>query len=323
MTEFLRPRERADGDPHETTLSRQPVGLGRVMEVRSGNDMAVPVEVIASGGPDDEQHFFLVILRELGANEGADRELEQLERMRAIGQLAVGIAHDFDNLLTVIIGNLQLIKESPHEVDRTALAEALEAANIGEHLVDRLLAFGEQRPPSSEEVDVVTLVTDFADFARRALRDDVSFSVGVKGEVGTVLLEPVQLRSALLNLVLNARDAMPDGGCLKIELAEIDAGDRDGSAAGDLPPGRFVSICVSDTGVGMTPEVRRKALEPFFTTKPPGAGSGLGLSMVHGFVTRSGGHLRIESDVGRGSTVCMFLPVSGTGPAPATEKNAD
>jgi CheY-like chemotaxis protein len=231
--------------------------------------------------------------------------------MEAVGQLTGGLAHDFNNLLTGITGSLELLNTRLaqgrlKDLDRYILA-AQGAANRAAALTHRLLAFSRRQTLDPKPTNVNRLVTDLEELIRRTIGPSIGLEV--VGTVGlwTTLVDPNQLENALLNLCINARDAMPEGGRLTVET-----GNRwlDARAARDreLPPGQYVSLCVSDTGTGMTPEVIARAFDPFFTTKPIGMGTGLGLSMIYGFAKQSGGQVRIYSEPGQGTMVCIYLP---------------
>ncbi len=237
--------------------------------------------------------------------------LRQSQKMEAVGQLTGGLAHDFNNLLTGISGSLELLQTRLaqgriHDLERYVLV-AQRASKQAAALTHRLLAFARRQTLDPKPTDINRLVADMEDLIRRTMGPAVVVEVVAAGGLWTTLVDPNQLESALLNLCINARDAMPDGGRLTIETGNRWLDER--SARGrDLPPGQYVSLCVSDTGTGMPPEVVARAFDPFFTTKPVGQGTGLGLSMVHGFVRQSGGQVRIYSEPGQGTMICLYLP---------------
>jgi signal transduction histidine kinase/CheY-like chemotaxis protein len=243
--------------------------------------------------------------------EAAQEALRQSQKMEAVGQLTGGLAHDFNNLLAGISGSLELMgtriaQGRMADVERYMVA-AQGAARRAAALTHRLLAFSRRQTLEPKPTDANRLVAGMEELIRRTVGPAVAVeTVGDPG-LWSTLVDPHQLENALLNLCINARDAMPDGGTLVIE-----AGNRslDGRAARvrDMPPGQYVSLCVSDNGTGMAPEVVEKAFDPFFTTKPIGEGTGLGLSMIYGFAKQSGGQVRIHSEEGRGTTVCLYLP---------------
>ncbi|QIF82987.1 PAS domain S-box protein [Brevundimonas sp. 'scallop'] len=241
----------------------------------------------------------------------AEEALRQSQKMEAVGQLTGGIAHDFNNLLAGISGNLELITnriaQGRHaEVERFTVA-AQGAAKRAAALTHRLLAFSRRQTLDPKPTDPNRLIRGMEDLVRRTTGPGIEVEVVAGAGLWPVLIDAHQLENAVLNLCINARDAMPSGGRLTIETANrwIDART---AKAQDLEPGQYVSICVSDTGTGMAPEVAARAFEPFFTTKPLGEGTGLGLSMIYGFVRQSGGQVRIYSEAGEGAMICLYLP---------------
>ena len=241
----------------------------------------------------------------------AEEALRQSQKMEAVGQLTGGIAHDFNNLLAGISGSLELMQSRIgqgrlKDIDRY-MSAAQGAAKRAAALTHRLLAFSRRQTLDPKPTDVNRLVAGMEELIRRTIGPQITLEVVAAGGLWSVLIDPSQLENALLNLCINARDAMPDGGRITIETANRWL---DGAAARarDLEPGQYLSLCVSDTGTGMTPEVIAKAFDPFFTTKPIGQGTGLGLSMIYGFVRQSGGQVRIYSEVGIGTTMCLYLP---------------
>ncbi len=241
----------------------------------------------------------------------AEEALRQSQKMEAVGQLTGGIAHDFNNLLAGISGSLELITnriaQGRHaEVERFTVA-AQGAAKRAAALTHRLLAFSRRQTLDPKPTDPNRLIRGMEDLVRRTTGPGIAVEVVAGAGLWPVLIDAHQLENAVLNLCINARDAMPNGGRLTIETGNrwIDART---AKAQDLEPGQYVSICVSDTGTGMAPEVAARAFEPFFTTKPLGEGTGLGLSMIYGFVRQSGGQVRIYSEAGEGAMICLYLP---------------
>jgi PAS domain S-box-containing protein len=231
------------------------------------------------------------------------------QKMEAIGQLTGGIAHDFNNLLTVISGNLEILDGRIDDAeDREILRDAREASQLGAELARQLLAFGRRQPLQPRLTDLNALVGGMIDLLGRSLGEMIVIDTRFASGLPMIMVDPGQVESALLNLSVNARDAMPKGGRLAIETATVDLDENDTAAYSEIAPGRYVTLAVTDTGTGMTPEVRERAFEPFYTTKGPGAGSGLGLSMVYGFVKQSGGHVQLYSEPGLGTTVRLYLP---------------
>ena len=232
--------------------------------------------------------------------------------MEAVGQLTGGVAHDFNNLLTAIIGNLDLLRRRmTDEAELHFLDIALRAGHRGAELTQRLLAFSRRQPLSPEPTDVNRRVPDLTELLHRTLGEHIEIETVLAGGLWHAMIDPAQLDSALLNLALNARDAMPDGGKLTIETMNTHLDRSYAETNVDVAAGQYVLVAVSDTGHGMAPGVIEKAFEPFFTTKSEGGGSGLGLSMVYGFIKQSGGHVKIYSEVGHGTTVKLYMPKAG------------
>jgi signal transduction histidine kinase len=251
------------------------------------------------------------VARAISERESLQEELRQSQKMEAIGQLTGGIAHDFNNLLAGITGSLEMLHSRLAqgrigEIDRYVTA-AHGAAKRAAALTHRLLAFARRQTLDPKPVDAHRLIEDMEDLIRRTMGPAIVVeNIGADG-LWTILVDPNQLENVLLNLCINARDAMVDGGKLTIETANRWLDERSARTR-DLPPGEYVSLCVSDTGTGMSPEVVARAFDPFFTTKPLGTGTGLGLSMTYGFARQSGGQVRIYSEVGKGAVVCLYLP---------------
>jgi nitrogen-specific signal transduction histidine kinase/CheY-like chemotaxis protein len=255
---------------------------------------------------------FYAIGRDVTEQRLAEEALRQSQKMEAVGQLTGGIAHDFNNLLAGIVGSLDLMQSRLRqgrtaEVDRYVGA-AMGSAQRAAALTHRLLAFSRRQPLDPKAVDVNRLVAGVEDLLRRTLGPGIALELTLAEELWGTLCDPVQLESALLNLCINARDAMPDGGRLVVETGNVRLDRAYAASQREVIPGAYVMIAVSDTGVGMTPEVVARVFEPFFTTKPIGQGTGLGLSMVYGFARQSGGHVRVLSELGRGTTVRLYLP---------------
>ncbi len=255
--------------------------------------------------------LFHIVGRDVTALRRTEEALRQSQKMEAVGQLTGGLAHDFNNLLTGITGSLDLLSTRIAQgrlanIDRYTVA-AQGAANRAAALTHRLLAFSRRQTLAPKPTDVNRLVAGMEDLVRRTIGPAIELETVASGGLWSTLVDPPQLENALLNLCINARDAMPDGGRLTVET-----GNRwlDARAAHEreLPPGQYVSLCVSDTGTGMPPDVVAKAFDPFFTTKPIGQGTGLGLSMIYGFARQSGGQVRIYSEPGGGTMVCLYLP---------------
>src|SRR5712691_3838596 len=251
---------------------------------------------------------------EVAQRELAENALRQSQKMEAIGRLTGGIAHDFNNLLTAILGNVDLavlrLGNANERVQRN-LASAREASQRAVTLVNRLLSYSRLHPLEVKTVDVNRLVQGMSELLRRAIGQTISVETAFAGGLWKTTVDPNQLESAILNLAVNAKDAMPDGGRLSIETANAYLDEAYAATHGDgITAGQYVMLAVTDTGSGMSREVVDHAFEPFFTTKPTGVGTGLGLSMVYGFVKQSGGHIKIYSEVGEGSTIKLYFPRS-------------
>ncbi len=257
--------------------------------------------------------------RDITAERAAEAELaavqealRQSQKMEAIGRLTGGIAHDFNNLLTGIIGSLDIIRRRmesgrPEEIPRFMDAASISAQRAGA-LTHRLLAFARRQPLDIRPNDINRLIGDMEDLLHRTLGEHIELACSLSEELWTAFADANQLESAVLNLAINARDAMPDGGRLTIETTNVHLDEAYTSRQAEVSPGDYVVIAVSDTGMGMAADVVAKAIDPFFTMKPVGEGTGLGLSMVYGFAKQSRGHLRIYSEVGHGTTIKLYLP---------------
>ena len=250
----------------------------------------------------------------------SERRLVQAQKMESVGQLAGGIAHDFNNLLTVIVGNLELME--PRLTDdelRALLRRVQDAAASGADLTHRLLGFSRQLPLEPQTVNLNALVTRMSELLRRSIGEHIALSATLAPDVWEVRADPTQIETALTNLAINARDAMPNGGRLVIETRNVIVEKDQVAAERDLSPGDYVVVSVSDTGTGIPPEIRDRVFEPFFTTKPKERGTGLGLAMIYGFAKQSGGHVSLYSEVGHGTTISLYLPrASGPGAGIAT-----
>jgi PAS domain S-box-containing protein len=240
-----------------------------------------------------------------------EARLRQAQKMEAIGQLTGGLAHDFNNLMLGITGSLELLRSRVAQGRTLGLDRyvdgALGAADRAASLTHRLLAFSRQQTLDPKPIQVNPLVVSMEELIQRTVGPEIEVGTRLDPDAWPILCDPNQLENALLNLCINARDAMPGGGKLLIETLNLRL-DEDSATERNMPAGQYVTICVVDTGTGMTPEVKARAFDPFFTTKPTGQGTGLGLSMVYGFVQQSGGHVHIMSALGEGTTICLHLP---------------
>ena len=249
--------------------------------------------------------------QQIEQREEAESQLRQAQKMEAIGQLTGGIAHDFNNMLGVVMGSLDLmgrrIKNGDFAIDRF-LEAASQATVRAAALTHRLLAFARQQPLEPKPIDVNNLISGMSDLMRSTLGEQIQIETVMAAGVWTASADPHQLESAILNVAINARDAMPDGGKLTIETGNTYLDEAYAHQHGDVEPGQYVMVAVSDNGTGMAPEIAARVFDPFFTTKPSGKGTGLGLSQVFGFIKQSRGHIKIYSEVGCGTAVKIYLP---------------
>lgn len=286
------------------TGERHIIGIGREVTALSKDGAVFPIELAVGEARAGGTRIFTGFVRDLRARRRMEEELLQAQKMEAVGQLAGGMAHDFNNLLTVISGNLEMLEPHLREAEsRELLGEAAEAARAAAELSGRLLAFSRKEPLDPRPVGLNRLLQGLADLLRRTLGGTIEVELRLAEGPLMAITDPGQAENAILNLAINSRDAMPEGGRLTVETGREVAVPERGEA-----PRRLVTLRVSDTGLGMSEEVRRRAFEPFFTTKGPGKGTGLGLSMVYGFVRQSGGEVEIESAPGQGTSVLIRLP---------------
>ena len=320
FSRFYTPEDRQAGLPREAL--RQAAELGRFAaegwRVRKDGSRFWAMVVIDPIQEDGRLIGFAKITRDLTERREAQLELErsqqalfQAQKMEAVGQLTGGLAHDFNNLLTGITGSLELLSTRLAqgrlgETDRYINA-AMGAASRAASLTHRLLAFSRRQTLEPKAVDANRLISGMEELVRRTIGPAVTLESALAVGLWPCFCDPNQLESAILNLCINARDAMPDGGRLTIETTNTWLDDASGRERG-MAPGQYVAICVTDSGTGMPPEVLARAFDPFFTTKPPGKGTGLGLSMIYGFARQSNGEVRIYSEVGQGTTVKIYLP---------------
>jgi signal transduction histidine kinase/DNA-binding response OmpR family regulator len=253
---------------------------------------------------------FLVAAADVTARVRAEDAVRQAQKMEAVGHLTGGVAHDFNNLLQIISANLDLAVADARGNPKTAerLQNAIAAVERGSRLTGQLLAFARRQALEPRSTGLGRLVNGMTDLLRRTLGERIDVEAIVAGGLWNTLVDPAQVENAILNLAINARDAMPDGGKLTIELANAFLDDAYAAQHAEVTAGQYVMLAVSDTGTGMAPEVVARVFDPFFTTKPEGKGTGLGLSQVYGFVKQSGGHVKIYSEVGQGTTVKIYLP---------------
>ena len=294
------------GEPLMTRLSRYGgPGLLLVMALLMLTVMAFDARALSAGNRRLRQ--------EMNERQRAEAALRQSQKMEAVGRLTGGIAHDFNNMLAVIIGNLDILLRRHHDADPKMMrfvVSSQEAAKRAAALTHRLLAFSRLQPLDPKTADIGKSVTDMSDLLRRTLGETISIETVRAAGLWRAHIDVGQLETALVNLAVNARDAMPNGGKLTIETANAFLDRTYANSQEEVTPGQYVLVAVTDTGTGMTSEVLEKVFEPFFTTKPVGLGTGLGLSQVHGFVKQSGGHITIYSELGHGTTIKLYLPRS-------------
>ena len=307
-------------------VSRLMTQRGEIVGLRK-DGTEFPAEASISKLDLGDQKIFTVNLRDITERKMAEQQLRQAQKMEAIGQLTGGVAHDFNNVLSVILGNLELVDEElePDSKLKPDIDIAVRAVIRGAELTQRLLAFSRRQALQPNPVDANRLIQEMTGLLQRTLGETIQIDVVGATGLWACLVDAGQLENALLNLAINARDAMPEGGHLTIETANIKLDDEYATAQGDVVPGDYVRFSVTDTGTGIAPEVIEHIFEPFFTTKDVGKGTGLGLSMIYGFVKQSDGHITIYSEEGHGTTVNLFLPKSAgsaeqaRGPAPTED----
>jgi len=276
---------------------------------KNGQQFLNDLTIVPLGMNGGTATHYIGVLNDITERRQTERALQQSQKIEAIGQLTGGIAHDFNNLLSVIIGNLELMEDRVvSSDDRDMLKDAQDAADLGAKLTQRLLAFARRSILEPEIVEPNILIVGLTEMLRRTLEENIDLGTALSSDLWRVKSDPAQIESAIINLAVNARDAMPEGGHLLVETRNAEFNDRDVAEEVGLQPGQYVQLSVTDSGTGMPPEIRDKVFEPFFTTKQTGHGTGLGLSMVYGFAKQSGGHATVYSEEGTGTTVNIYLP---------------
>jgi PAS domain S-box-containing protein len=336
VLDFVVPEERATLQAELEALSRgtAPKLIELTMRAADGAKRRIEWSAVAA------DHLLQAVGRDVTAEREAEKALRQAEealrhsqKMDAIGQLTGGIAHDFNNMLTAIIGSMEVvtrrIRDGRYDDVQSFADSAIGAANRAAALTHRLLAFARRQPLDPKPIDVNQLINGMQDLLERTLAERIKLVVNLAPDLGPALTDAHQLENAILNLAINARDAMPRGGTLTIATESVVIKSREQFGHETIDPGDYTVLCVGDTGVGMSPDTLSKIFEPFFTTKPIGQGTGLGLSMIYGFVKQSRGHLRVESTENVGTTFRLYLPrYQGTAetnqaaPAPNTATGA-
>ncbi len=287
------------------------------VEIHQQPSKNAPLELRVSGAPlydgDRRVRGAVCIVEDVTESKATRRQLEHAQRMEAVGQLTGGLAHDFNNLLAVVIGNLDLLHDQPElQASAKELVDlALKASLGGATLIRQLLAFSRRQALSPKAFDLNALVTSTRELLSRTLGEHIEVVMRLAPDLWPAMADSAQVESALANLAINARDAMPNGGRLTLETANKHLDPPYADTNPEAQPGDYVMLAVSDTGTGIPPDVLGRVFEPFFTTKEQGKGSGLGLSMVYGFAKQSRGHVKIYSEVGHGTTVRLYLPRAG------------
>jgi PAS domain S-box-containing protein len=296
---------------HRRTGVKRIIGIGRELKGLKSDGTIFPMYLSVGQAKAGSEDIFVGIIYDLTEKKRAEEVILHHQKMDAIGQLSGGIAHDFNNILSVIGGNLEMV--AAHDLPpaaRRAIARAQDATVRAARITQRLLAFARKQPLNKQPVDLNQALEDMSELLHRTIGEAVDIRMHLAKNLGVVETDIDQFETAIVNLVVNARDAMPAGGTITIETEGVRF-DDDPRTAQEAPPGLYFRVSVSDTGVGMSPEVRDRAIEPFYTTKDVGSGTGLGLSMVYGFMKQIGGHARLYSELGRGTRVSLFFPVSG------------
>ena len=297
---------------YQSTHEPMIIGIGREVLGQRKNGEIFPMYLSVGEAKQETESIFVGIISDLTERRATEDRLRRSQRMEAIGQLTGGIAHDFNNLLAIILGNLELMLEQPGlPLDARELAmEVTAAGERGAELVRRLLAFARKQQLEPRAINLNERLPETVQLLKRTLGEAVQIITHAASDLWDALADPTQVDDAVVNLAINARDAMPDGGVLIIETANVVLDEDYAQEHVDVAAGEYVMLAVSDSGTGMSPEVAARALEPFFTTKAAGRGTGLGLSQVYGFVKQSGGYVGIDSEPGRGTTVKLYLPRS-------------
>ncbi len=298
---------------HRKTRVRRIIGIGRELTGLKSTGEVFPMYLSVGEAETANGAIFVGIIYDLSDKKRAEEMILHHQKLDAIGQLSGGIAHDFNNILSVIGGNLEMIAASDlPPAARRAVARAQDAAMRAARITQRLLAFARKQPLQRQVVDINAALDDMAELLQRSIGEPIRVEMFLAEDTGAVETDIDQFETAILNLAVNARDAMPNGGLLTIETERVSFDETPRNSM-DIPPGDYIRVSVSDTGTGMSPEVCARAIEPFFTTKEVGSGTGLGLSMVYGFMKQIGGHARIYSEEGRGTRVSLLFPCE---PAP-------
>lgn len=294
---------------HITTGEKRIIGIGRDVEGQRKDSSIFPLHLSVGATEIAGQRMFVGIMHDLTNRKATEDALARSQRLDAIGKMTGGIAHDFNNLLTVIIGNLELLQMRGADAAQLDLInDALESAELGAELTSQLMVFARRGNLKPVHADLRTLCTDTLRLLKRTLGENYRITTHFAADIDPVMVDPVQLQSALTNLALNARDAMGNSGELQISIENVMIDDSYMAQEIDIEPGEYVRLAVSDDGAGMSIEAQRRAFEPFFTTKSDTGGTGLGLAMVYGFVRQSEGHVTLYSELGLGTSFGLYFP---------------
>lgn len=294
------------------------IGIGREVEAQRKDGTAFPIDLSVAEVTAGSQRLFSGIIRDMTERKMQDDQLRHAQKMEAVGQLTGGIAHDFNNLLTVVLGNTRLIrKRLKMEEPGSLFSEILEriddidvAAQRGADLVRRLMVFTRQRPLQKTLVQLNAVIEEIKGLIGRALGEAIELKIMLAADVPPVLIDQDQFVNALINIAVNARDAMPRHGVFTIETKTVFLDEKNAAQYPELALGKYAAIVLSDSGIGMPESVRSRIFEPFFTTKPAGEGTGLGLSMIYGMIQQSKGHIQVDSEIGQGTTFTILLPAA-------------
>lgn len=299
---------------HLRTGEKRIIGLGRDVEGQRKDQSVFPLHLSVGHTDTGSQRIFVAILHDLTVRKATEDALARSQRLDAIGQMTGGIAHDFNNLLTVIIGNLELLEMRGADARQIPLIkDALESAELGTELTSRLMVFARRGTLAPIKADLRSLCADTLALLKRTMGANFRITTDFADPLDAVMVDPVQLQSALVNLALNARDAMGARGELQVSIANVTIDDTYMAQETDIETGDYVRLSVRDNGAGMSLEAQRRAFEPFFTTKADSGGTGLGLAMVYGFVRQSGGHVTIYSELGLGTDFGLYFPAIAAG----------
>jgi two-component system cell cycle sensor histidine kinase/response regulator CckA len=298
----------AHAESMESLFSEKPA---KTQKARRANGSSFPVELGISKFHLDFSDYYTVFFRDITQRKSLEEQLGHSRRMEAVGKLAGGIAHDFNNLLMIVLGYAEvLLAQTDDALNRKSLTAIQQAAERGAALTQQLLTFSKKQSHEPVPVDLNSLIAATDQMLRRILGENVLLATSLADDLVPVVADRTQIEQIVLNLALNARDAMPDGGRLRIETSNVFLDEEFCQNYSECAPGRYAGITISDTGIGMTPEIQARIFEPFFTTKPPGQGTGLGLATVYGCVNQNGGVILVNSAPGRGTTFDIFFPAS-------------